>query len=73
MADVTPQQNGLARFRERQRLEKEVRMAELAIHRAEATIERRDGREWTVVHLPDGYAFETTLRVKINGRRVTKP
>ena len=70
---LTPQQNGLARFRERQRLEKEVRMAEIAVHRADATTELRDGREWTVVHLPDGYVFETTLRVKINGRTVPRP
>ena len=49
--------NGLAEWRERQRLEKEQKMAELAEHRKHATTEVRDGRKFKVVRLPDRYDF----------------
>jgi hypothetical protein len=55
--------NGLAGYRARQAEEKRLRMLELEHYRAYATTEVRDGREWSVVRIPDGY--ETSRDVEI--------
>ena len=56
-AQSTLQQNGLAEWRRRQAEEKARKMAELALHREQATTEIRDGKKFKVVRLPDRYDF----------------
>lgn len=57
MADNQEQSryNGLAGWRARQAEEKRLKLLELEHYRSYATIEVRDGREFTVVKIPDRY------------------
>lgn len=47
--------NGWAAWRERQRLEREWRLARLEELRQDATTEERDGQTFRVVRIPDSY------------------
>jgi len=47
--------NGLARWRENQRLEREYKLARLEELRRDAVEVERDGRTWRVVRIPDVY------------------
>ena len=47
--------SGLARWRAKQAEEKRLKMEELAFYRMYATTEIRDGREFTLVRIPDRY------------------
>jgi hypothetical protein len=49
------QQNGLTRWREGLRLERESKLARLAELRQDATEEIRDGQTFRVVLIPDSY------------------
>ena len=53
----TAQQAGLARWRAKQAEEKRLKMEELAFYRMYATTEIRDGREFTLVRIPDRYEW----------------
>lgn len=47
--------NGLAEWRKRQAEERRLLLLELEHYRSYATTEERDGREFTVVRIPDRY------------------
>ena len=53
----TPQGNGLHTWRERKRQEKEALMAELDEYRKAAVRVEREGREFLLVRIPDGYKW----------------
>ena len=53
----TPQYNGLAAWRERQRLEREYKLARLEELRQFATEEIHDGKTFCVVKIPDQYTW----------------
>lgn len=53
--------NGLAAYRARQAEEKQRRLAELESYREHATTVERDGREFTLVRIPDKYDFERSV------------
>lgn len=50
--------SGLARWRAKQAEEKRLVMEELAFYRQYATTELRDGKEYTVVKIPDRYSWK---------------
>lgn len=59
MLTPSAQQSGLARWREKQRLEREAKLVRLAELRLDATEEERDGRTFRLVRIPDRYEFGT--------------
>lgn len=63
--------NGLTAWRVRQAEEKRLKLLELAMYREHAVTVERDGREFTLIRIPDGYdaARAEKTRQKIVPRR----
>ena len=66
--------NGLTAWRERQRLEREWRLARLEELRQDATEEERDGQTFRVVRIPDNYDQRERIepQVQLRSRRNRK-
>lgn len=62
MTSPEARQSGLALYRQKIKEERERRMAELEAYRKDATTEERDGRTYTVVHIPDRYGWSLIER-----------
>ena len=64
--------NGLAAWRERQRLEREWKLARLEELREGATEEERDGQTFRVVRIPDHYDQRERIEPQVQFRRGRK-
>jgi len=63
--------NGLAAWRERQRIERAYKLARLEELRRDAVEVERDGRVYRVVRIPDSYDFTVRVgpAVQLRGQR----